>query len=205
MREVPKVLHTTLILKSIRGTGLIALPNGKKCKNVTMDNPQTVPKLVIVRVWNMSQRLPGKWMNHLTNDNDSRRYSLFRTIYMVVKNILKRTVEKSSRIIKGVLSEADIISAEPIMEMTNDNLKRIVGNGFFSNLGSMLSKAVDIYSKTKPAVSAIKGMLPEGSVKKALGAVGYGMAGAGPMAGAGVVSGAAMKMRGKKSLSDRLM
>ena len=104
----------------------------------------------------------------------------------------------SSRIIKGVLSEADIISAEPIMEMTRDNLKRIVGNGFFGTLGSMLSKAVDIYTKTKPVVSAIKGALPEGKVKDILGKVGFGMAGAGPMAGA------AMKMS-KKSLSDRLM
>ena len=79
MREVPKVLYTTFIWKRIKGTGLIALPNGKKYKNETMDNPQTVPNLVIVRVWNMSQRLPGKWMKRLTNANDFRRYSLFRT------------------------------------------------------------------------------------------------------------------------------
>jgi hypothetical protein len=103
----------------------------------------------------------------------------------------------SSRIIKGVLSEADIISAEPIMEMSRDGLKRIVGNGFFSNIGSMLSKAIDIYTKTKPVVSAIKGALPEGTIKNVLGKVGYGMP-----AGAGM-TGAAMK--GKKSLSDRLM
>ena len=47
MREVPKVLHTTLTPKGIRGTGLITLPNGKKCKNVTMDNPQTTPNAVM--------------------------------------------------------------------------------------------------------------------------------------------------------------
>jgi len=103
----------------------------------------------------------------------------------------------SSRIIKGVLSEADIISAEPIMEMSRDGLKRIVGNGFFSTLGSMLSKAVDIYTKTKPVVSAIKGALPEGTIKNVLGKVGYGMPAGAGMAGAG--------MKGKKSLSDRLM
>ena len=33
MREVPKVLYTTFIWKHIKGTGLIALPNGKKVKN----------------------------------------------------------------------------------------------------------------------------------------------------------------------------
>ncbi len=104
------------------------------------------------------------------------------------------TLAGSSRIIKGVLSEADIISAEPVLEMTRDGLKRIVGNGFFSKLGSMLSKGIDIYTKTKPAVSALKGMLPEGKVKDVLGKVGYGMAGAAAPAGAG-----------KKSLSARLM
>jgi hypothetical protein len=105
------------------------------------------------------------------------------------------TLAGSSRIIKGVLSEADVISAEPVLEMSRDGLKRIVGNGFFNNIGSFLSKAVDIYTKTKPAVSAIKGVLPDGRVKDILGKVGYG----GP-AGAGVVAGA-----GKKSLSARLM
>ena len=104
------------------------------------------------------------------------------------------TLAGSSRIIKGVLSEADIISAEPIMEMSRDGLNRMVGHGFFSKLGSLLSKGVDIYTKTKPVVSAIKGMLPEGKVKDVLGKVGYGMAGAAMPAGAG-----------KKSLSQRLM
>jgi hypothetical protein len=47
MREVPKVLHTTPTGKPIGGTGLIALPNGKNCKNVTMDNPPTIPNAVM--------------------------------------------------------------------------------------------------------------------------------------------------------------
>jgi hypothetical protein len=108
------------------------------------------------------------------------------------------TLAGSSRIIKGVLSEADIISAEPIAEMSRDGLKRLVGHGFFSSLGSILSKAKDIYTATKPAVSAIKGMLPEGKIKGMLGSVGYGMAGAG-FAGAGAAG------AGKKSLAARLM
>jgi hypothetical protein len=103
------------------------------------------------------------------------------------------TLAGSSRIIKGVLSEADIISAEPAAEGAREDLQRMVGAGFFSKLGSFLSKAKDIYAATKPAVSAIKGALPEGKIKNALGAVGYGHAGAGH-AGAG-----------KKSLSARLM
>jgi hypothetical protein len=108
------------------------------------------------------------------------------------------TLAGSSRIIKGVLSEADIISAEPAPEGSREDLNRMVGAGFFSKLGSFLSKAKDIYSATKPAISQIKGMLPEGKIKGALGAVGYGHAGAG-MAGAGQAG------AGKKSLSARLM
>lgn len=108
------------------------------------------------------------------------------------------TLAGSSRIIKGVLSEADIISAEPIAEMSRDGLKRLVGHGFFSSLGSILSKAKDIYAATKPAVSAIKGMLPEGKIKDIMGKVGYGAAGAG-YAGAGAAG------AGKKSLAARLM
>lgn len=104
------------------------------------------------------------------------------------------TLAGSSRIIKGVLSEADIISAEPILEMSRDGLNRMVGGGFFSSLGSMLSKAVDIYTKTKPLVSGVKGLLPEGKVKDILGKVGYGAP-----AGAGAAG------AGRKSLSARLM
>lgn len=109
------------------------------------------------------------------------------------------TLAGSSRIIKGVLSEADIISAEPILEMSRDGLQRMVGTGFFSTLGSMLSKAVDIYTKTKPLVSGIKGVLPEGKVKDILGKVGYGMPTGAGVAGAGVAG------AGRKSLSARLM
>jgi hypothetical protein len=110
------------------------------------------------------------------------------------------TLAGSSRIIKGVLSEADVISAEPVLEMSRDGLKRMVGNGFFNNIGSFLSKAVDLYTKTKPAVSAIKGMLPEGKVKDIMGKVGYGLPAGAGLAGAGLPAGA-----GKKSLSARLM
>lgn len=120
-------------------------------------------------------------------------------LYVVAVNSgFFETLAGSSRIIKGVLSEADIISAEPVLEMSRDGLKRMVGTGFFSNLGSMLSKAVDIYTKTKPLVSGIKGALPEGKVKDILGKVGYGAHGMG-VAGAGVAG------AGKKSLSARLM
>jgi len=102
------------------------------------------------------------------------------------------TLAGSSRIVKGVLSEADVISAEPVMEVSRDALERTVGSGFFDKIGSFLSKGMDIYNKSKPLVSGIKGILPEsgflGKVKSGLDTVGYGHAGA-----------------GRKSLSSRLM
>lgn len=111
------------------------------------------------------------------------------------------TMAGSSRIVKGVLSEADILAAEPAPEVTHEGLERMVGHGFMDKLGSFLTKAKDIYTATKPAVSALRGALPEGSVKSALGAVGYGRAGGGgPAGGAGVAPAG-----GRKSLSARLM
>jgi hypothetical protein len=87
------------------------------------------------------------------------------------------SIRGSSRIIKGVLSEQDIISA-PVAPMgTRDMLQRHVGGAF--NFANMLSKAKDIYSATKPVVSMAKGLLPPGAVRDAMGAVGYGSSGAG--------------------------
>ena len=120
-------------------------------------------------------------------------------LYVIAVNTgFFETLAGSSRIVKGVLSEADIIAAEPVPEMTQDGLARVVGSGFFDKIGSFFSMARDIYTATKPAVSAVKKMLPEGKVKSALDMVGYGSAGAG-------LAGAAMMGRSKKSLAARLM
>jgi hypothetical protein len=117
------------------------------------------------------------------------------TLYTIAVNSgFFESMAGSSRILKGILSEADVISAEPAGVVDSESAHRMIGHGFFSKLGSMLSKGVEIYKKTKPIVSAAKGLLPEGKVKDVLGAVGYGAAGAG-MSGAG----------SKKSLSARLM
>ena len=107
-----------------------------------------------------------------------------------------QTLAGSSRVIRGPLSEADILSAPLAPEQTVDHLSRMVGHGFMDKMGSFLSKAKSVYAASKPIVSAIKEALPEdgrvGMVKGALGKVGYGMAGAGPAGG-------------RKSLSARLM
>jgi hypothetical protein len=115
------------------------------------------------------------------------------------------TIRGSSRIIKGVLSEQDIISAPMANAFTRSSMERLVGSGFMSSLSSALSKAKEIYGKTKPIVSAIRGALPDdgmaGKVKGALGAVGYGTgAGMEGMVGRGTGAG-----KHRKSLAERLM
>lgn len=98
------------------------------------------------------------------------------------------TVAGSSRLLKNILSPDDIVSAAVAPEGSIQGLQRITGGGFFDSLGSALSKGMEIYSKTKPLISAAKGLLPDegklGTVKSVLGKVGYGKAGAG-VAGAG--------------------
>jgi hypothetical protein len=122
-------------------------------------------------------------------------------LYVITANSgFFESIRGSSRIIKGVLSEQDIISA-PLAPMgVRSELNRMVGGFSFSSLGNILSKARDIYSATKPVVSAVKGLLPEdgtfGKIKSGLSAVGYGT-------GAGTGAGTGGKM--KKSLAARLM
>lgn len=119
-------------------------------------------------------------------------------LYVVAVNSgFFETMAGSSRVLKGILSEQDILNAPMVAD--DMSLQRLVGAGWMDKLGSFLSKAKDIYTQTKPMVSQIKGMLPEsglaGKVKGALDSVGYGAAGAG-LAGAG---------KHRKSISARLM
>ena len=118
-------------------------------------------------------------------------------VVITVNSGFFESIRGSSRIIKGVLSEQDIIEAAPAP--MHASLERMVGGFSFSSIANVLSKAKDTYQQTKPLVSAIKGALPEsgamGKVKGALGAVGYGATGAGA-AGAG---------RKGRSLAERLM
>lgn len=108
------------------------------------------------------------------------------------------SIRGSSRVIKGILSEQDIISAPLAPMAVRCELNRMVGGFSFGSLGNILSKARDIYQMTKPLGSAITSLLPEsgllGKVKSGAQAVGYGTGG---MAGCGT--------GGKKSLASRLM
>jgi len=109
----------------------------------------------------------------------------------------------SSRVVKSVLSEADIISAPPAGNV--EGMRRLVGHGFLSNLGSAFTKAKEIfnkgkeiYEKTKPYVSQVKNMLPDsgvlGAIKSGATQLGYGASG-------GAMSGG----RSRRSLASRLM
>jgi len=112
----------------------------------------------------------------------------------------------SSRVVKSVVSEADIIGAEPAAVGSHDDLKRLVGSGLLDNLGSMFSKALNIYRTTKPAVSAVKDLLPDsgalGRVKGVASKLGYGGVSGGVK---GLSGGEGATGSRRKSLSARLM
>ena len=114
-------------------------------------------------------------------------------LYVITANSgFFESIRGSSRIIKGVLSEQDIISAPVASAQTHEGLKRLVGGKIsFGSLANAFHKAKEVYEKTKPYVSQAKGMLGDegtmGKVKNALGKVGYGT-GAGTGAGRGSLS-----------------
>jgi len=131
-------------------------------------------------------------------------FGVIPQMYVVTVNSgFFESIRGSSRIIKGVLSEQAIISAPMAGMGGRTEMARLVGAGFMSKLGNALSKAKEIYQATKPAVSALRGALPEGQMKTALGMAGYGMEGCGMGAGMGAGTGAAR--HSKKSMSARLM
>jgi hypothetical protein len=129
-------------------------------------------------------------------------YPVTPTLYVITANSgFFESIRGSSRIIKGVLSEQDIISAPMSASQTRSGLKRLVGGLSFDSLANVFSKAKNIYEQTKPIGSAIKNALPSdgmmGKVKGAMGAVGYGGdMGSGGNMGAG---------RSRRGLSARLM
>ncbi len=51
MRGRPKAITTIIIWKQIMRTRLIVVSNGKKVIDVTMDNPQVLPKSYGLLIW----------------------------------------------------------------------------------------------------------------------------------------------------------
>jgi len=95
------------------------------------------------------------------------------------------SIRGSSRIIKGVLSEQDIISAPVASAQTREGLKRLVGGRVsMGSMANVFSRAKNHYEQTKPA-----GAPP--------------MSGSGM--GAGIGAGTMGAGRGRKGLEARLM
>jgi len=136
-------------------------------------------------------------------NNTASVVSAYQIVVVAVNGGFFESQSGSSRVVKSVLSEADIISAPPAGNA--EGMRRLVGHGFLSNLGSAFTKAKeifnkgrDIYEKTKPYVSQVKNMLPDtgvlGAIKSGATQLGYGASG-------GAISGG----RSRRSLASRLM
>ena len=73
-------------------------------------------------------------------------------LYVITANSgFFESIRGSSRIIKGVLSEQDIISAPLASMTTRSELDRLVGAGSFHSMANVASKAMDAYHASKPA------------------------------------------------------
>jgi hypothetical protein len=82
------------------------------------------------------------------------------TLYvMTVNSGFFETQQGSSRIIKGVLTEQEVISAPPAPVGARGDLERLVGGGFMSKLGTALSKAAGMLGR-----SDVRDMLKKGAM-----------------------------------------
>jgi hypothetical protein len=83
----------------------------------------------------------------VSNQSD---YAVSPTLYVITANSgFFESIRGSSRIIKGVLSEQDIISAPLAPMVTRGELDRLVGAGGFKSLANVAHRAMDAYSKTR--------------------------------------------------------
>jgi hypothetical protein len=118
-------------------------------------------------------------------------FSVQPQLYVITANSgFFESIRGSSRIVKGVLSEQDIISAPVSSAQTRDGLKRLVGGRVsMGAMANVLHRAKETYDRTKPML----GENGHGQRKPMLGEDGHGQRG-------GVGTGA-----GRKGISARLM
>ena len=120
----------------------------------------------------------------LLNNTANNPSSVQPQIYVITANSgFFETIKGSSRVIKGVLTEQDIISAPVAPGGTHGALRRAVGGSVLGSLGNALSRVKGMFSQAAPAImAATKGsgmpadMMPRGrggksAVDKALGAL----------------------------------
>jgi hypothetical protein len=114
------------------------------------------------------------------------------------------TLAGSSRIMRNLLTEQDVVDSPEAPENNTAELRRYVGGSFLSSLGNILTKGINIARKVAPVASAIKPLLPDtgmlGQVKSGMSAVGLGRSG-GARSGGGSGGGAS----GGAGLAKRLM
>lgn len=115
----------------------------------------------------------------------------------------------SSRIIRGVLTEQDVISAPPAGFAARSQMERIVGGGFLSKLGSALSRAKEVIMSPEGR-SVVKGLARQSGIPAlqrgadVASALGFGVGG---MATGGAMTGGRMTggRRRKGAALDALM
>lgn len=102
----------------------------------------------------------------------------FTLTTMLVGSGFMESVSGSSRLVRGGLTMAEVLSAPLAPEApTRSDLARMVGGqGIFGKVANALSKVKDVYDKAKPIVGALKDRLPE-KAKSALSRMGAGQSG----------------------------
>lgn len=80
-------------------------------------------------------------------------------LYVITANSgFFETIKGSSRVVKGVLTEQDIISAPVAPGGTTGALRRAVGGNIFGSLGNALSRVKGMFSTHSPALSQTSAM-----------------------------------------------
>jgi hypothetical protein len=108
------------------------------------------------------------------------------------------TLAGSSRIMRNLLTEQDVVDSPDAPENTNTALRRYVGGSFLSSLGNILTKGMSVAKQLAPVASALKPLLPDtgalGAVKSGLSMAGLGRSG-GARSGGGAAGGAGLAKR----------
>jgi hypothetical protein len=93
---------------------------------------------------------------NITVKNNSANTAVPQLFVITANSGFFETIRGSSRIIKGVLSEQDIISAPLAPTATRDMLQRHVGAGMMGSMANSLSKVKDMGSSSRaaPAMAA---------------------------------------------------
>lgn len=138
--------------------------------------------------------------------NNKQNVARDAQLYVIAVNSgFFETQSGSSRIVKGVLTEQDVISAPVAPMASRASLERYVGGGFLSKLGTALNKAKDMLKN--PAVrDAIKGVARSHGGEKVKGAVEFAeKMGFGATGGARTGGARTGGRRGAKARLDALM